>query len=456
MKGFLRLLLYYFRWRSILTGVAVLGALLLGFGLSVSAVNLRAGYGFGMLGYLLGLAMPYFLAPVGLRCLLRNRALAQVPGLPLRAGQALLVLTVIVAVVPVLLRLLVNLHANAVSLAALIFIMASLYSFAMYLILPSRYMPWWFSLTPLVLIGTSARFKLHPSALLDYPMVLTATLLATAVAWALLLYQLAHTRKFEPLYSSTATSYTQHHTLQHAFGPLAGALRGHTVAVASLLFAYPASTVVRYVNVVGFVLLQPIIAVLATQLLGTGNKPSWVTQHPVQIYLLFSLFMGSIASLNQGELSARARLLWLRLAGTRTTLWQHLERELWVNLLILSATLLAISIVAVLLDPTIPYLGHYTLLVMACNAYFLYFQLCSRLYHWPSLLQGFVLLATSLVVIGATIIALRTPGFSVLSLLESGLVLSAAGFRLLARRRFLGVDWLQLRHVVSRQVLAEA
>ncbi|MES2606048.1 MAG: hypothetical protein V4603_14015 [Pseudomonadota bacterium] len=173
---------------------------------------------------------------------------------------------------------------------------------------------------------------------------------------------------------------------------------------------------------------------------------------PLQMFLLISLFCGCISCWAFGEIGARARLLWLRLPGQRSSIWQKLEQELWVNFALLGGIALLNVVAALVLQPEQDHLQHYLFIIVLCAAYDSYVNLCARLYQWPSVVQAIVMLASISAIVAAVYYGIRYPALNAMSILELVLLAMTLLLRTLAKWRFNSVDWLILKHAISKRV----
>jgi hypothetical protein len=73
MKSFLTLFCYFFTWRSVITAVVALGAVLLVLMLNAAMFNSRAAYGLSILAFAFLLVVPYLLSARAVRELISNR-----------------------------------------------------------------------------------------------------------------------------------------------------------------------------------------------------------------------------------------------------------------------------------------------------------------------------------------------------------------------------------------------
>ncbi len=402
MKGFLRILLYFFTWQSIIIGALVFGALMLVLALNVLLLSPYAAFSISLLAFLGLLVVPYISSAPALRCLISSRNLCIIPHFSLKAGLALFLLTLLTAAFLPLAAWVVAQPDITFWLGPKIFIIASLYCALMQLVLPSQRSIGVFSFFPFVLMLVRKYFGLSLLALAANNTIVSAATVLTLLGWAYGLWILAHQQTFKPAYKSGDTAFSQHNALQGAGQFLGLTLSRHIPAAASLLFAYPASLPVRVINVGAWIVMWPLVCTVMMSLLtpAVNGTPVFAA---LPIFLGMSFFMGCLCFISVGELGARARLLWLRLPGGRSQVWRKLELELWTNLGLLTAILLVNVMVVLLISPDQAYLQHYVLLLLACACYDSYRTLCSRLYQWSSLVQALVMIVSLVSIIAAVV-----------------------------------------------------
>lgn len=450
MKGFARILLYYFTWRSVISGMVVGGALLMVAALNALLLSPYVAFTISVLSFMGLLVAPFLSASLALRHIISSRSLGLIPYFALKAGLALLLLTLLTSAFLPMMGWLAGRPLMTLSWAPKLFVIASLFCALMQLLLPSRFLMVGFSVLPFAVVLLVNRFGLSLAALADNKNVVLAAVLLCLAGWAYALKLLAQQRGFKPVLTATSTNFSNYNTME-GFGDMLGInLQGTATAAASLLFAYPASVPVRLFNVGFFVAFSPLLGTWMISLMPTGAGK--IALPLVPAFLLMSFFCGCICCWDLGELGARARLLWLRLPGERSRIWRKLEQELWMNFALLAGVLVLIVASVLLINPHQAYLPYYFMIIMACAFFDSYLNLCARLYQWPSLVQALVLLVSLGSIIVAVFYSLRFPEFSVLNLLAAGLLLLALLFRSLAKLRFSSVDWLVLKHEISRRV----
>lgn len=451
MRGFARILLYFFTWRSVITGAVAVGAALLVLALNALLLSPYTAFSIALLAFVFLLVLPYLSAPIALRQMISSRSLAIIPYFALKAGFALLMLTVLLAGFLPLIGWLLDLAFINLWFGLLLFIIASLYTLATQLILPSKHSVIIFSLLPIGIV-TLLNLSGDSLATLARDGDVVATVAAVVwLGWAYCLWVLTRQQAFAPAAQPADTALTQNHTLKSA-GSFAGwDLEGKLSAVGSLLFAYPASLPLRLINLGSYVLFFPLLSVGIMMLTTAGEPGALVVSH-LQTFLLTSLFCGCISCYAFGEIGARARLLWLRLPGQRSNLWHKLERELWLNFFVLGAFALLIALAARLIEPTQEYLPHYVLILVAFASYDSYLNLCARLFQWPSVVQAIVMIASIGTVVAAIYFSVRFPEPGVLVVLEIAMLLLTLALRQSAKWRFNSVDWLVLKHAISKRV----
>jgi hypothetical protein len=451
MKGFVLLLLYFFTWRSVILGSVCLGLLLLGFAASVAPVSSSGAGALSMLAFVFMLVVPYISAPKMLRAIISNRRLAIVPALPLTTGLAMLLLTLMTAVFVPLSGWLLGAPTEIYWLGPNIFIIASLYTFVTQLLVTSRYV-WvhiqWLPIAVIVLIS------LFGEELWSVATDRTATVLLAGLAaagWLYTLTVLARRRNFKPAYATDITMADQE--TNSWFSSWVNRTPDQVPApVASLLLGYAANLRSRLANIVFIIVVNPLVAVLLMKFLGRngGDKlPISTTDWFLIMSVATSFVAGAIA---WAETGARTRLLWLRLPGARQQIWQALERELWVYvLLLLLTTAMVIAMIALLGEGSL-LLVHYVLLLFTMTMYQRYLPLAARVNNWSSLAQALVMIVSIAAIAFTMIYSLSVASFNLAFLLELCFLLFGVLFRALAKFGFNRVDWQVLRPTISKRV----
>jgi hypothetical protein len=446
------LLLYFFTWRSVLTGSAVLGLVLFAFALNALAQSPYSAYALALLAFV-GLAVPYLSAAFALRKLISSRSLGITPHLPLRVGIVMLLLTLLTAAYVPFVAWLCGIPTITFWLGLRIFVVASLYTALVQLLLPSRHAVFCLSLFPFAfLILVKQAEGIVARLLTDDGLTLWLALL-TIVIWLYVLSVLARNTAFKPAWSTAMTDYTVNNWIQGTSDWRWFKLGTHAPAAGTLLLAYPASVAVRLVNIGGWIMFWPLVSVLVIWNLDLAEGLFSGQSAGIDMFLLYSLLCGCLSCWSYGEVGARARLLWLRTGSDRTSIWKKLERELWINFALLLGVAVTVAVIVAMIGYDNANLWHYPLIIIAFALFDGYRSLCARLYAWPSLVEAMVmLLATA--ILGVTIIfSLGNTALSLLPALELGLLALAALFRFSARARFTNVDWQVLKLAVSKRAM---
>jgi hypothetical protein len=450
MKALGTLLLYFFTWRTVIIGSVFVGAALLALASSIFVFSSNGATAATMLAFIFLLAVPYLSAPYALRMIISNRRLAIVPGLPLRAGLALFVLTCLTAAFIPFSAWLLGGPATIFWLGPEIFVIASLYAMGMQLLVTSRYMLVAVNWLPIVLIVLVTLFGEQLVALAKSGLGVTLLASSAMAGWVYALAVLARRRNFKPRHIPEEGNMDRE--IAAGISSWFGRSTDRGVSrTASLLFGYPASLRSRVASILMALVFNPLIAVLLMLFMGRsqgGPMPFGATE----LFLAMSMLTGFVmASMHANETGARARLLWLRLPGARAKIWEKVESELWINFLLQLALAAVIAVAIALYKGGSALLVHYVLLVFALPLYQNYLTLCARLNHWTSLMQALVMIGSLGAIVVAIVYALRVANFNIGLLAELCLLVLSVVFRTYAKFGFDRVDWQVLRHTASKR-----
>lgn len=424
-------------WQRVLHWLVMMGLAALALSPLVALlIDSHTAFGVFIYGYVAALALPLLAAPVAFRQLIGSRRLALVPHLPLQSGIAWLILTMLAAVGPALGGLLYwpgSIHPQFVPR---MFIVASLYAALLQWALCSRYLVFLLSVGPFVLFF----LLLRVGPLLVAPSATWATAGLCLAGWIGALQILRTRSDFRPLTKVPlgSTDYLWGTMGWQLLSPgFIGRMRS---ASGTLLLGYPDGISGRlwfqFVNII----LSPLLGVGLLYLVGFSNF-----QNPPNLfffYLLFSMISAIAHSLANGELAARSRLLWLRHGGPRNEQWRLVDHTLLGNMLLLALLLLPQTLIGhfVLTAMENFSLLDYLLGTLSCYLLGSYFSLAARIYQW-SLVAQFLII----VVLGPGVAVSYNQDAVPLLLLFPAVTMVALLFRSLARRRFLEVDWLQVK-----------
>lgn len=172
-----------------------------------------------------------------------------------------------------------------------------------------------------------------------------------------------------------------------------------------------------------------------------GDGENNAAENPAALFLLFSLVMTIVSSMNSGELAARCRLIWLRQSGSRHDHWHYMERTLLTNVALTFALIFVIAAAIQLFSPTLPLSPlDYLLGGISCNLLGAYLSLTVRISNWSIWLQ--ILL---ICVLGPGIALAFNQDLVAIPVLSMFILLLALYFRQLAQRRFTGIDWYRVK-----------
>jgi hypothetical protein len=462
MKSYGLILLYLFTWRTVITGAMFLGLLLLALALSTSIYNPYLAFSLAVIAFMNLLGVPYLSAAPAMRKLISNRSLSIMPNFSFRVGLVLLTLTIVTAGFLPLLGWFFAMPGMSFSFALKLFIVISLYTGLMQLLLPSQHAVMGFSLAPFLILFLLNLFEETVWRLYNNDSFIMMLSFATLGLWFYALWILAHKRTFKPAFANSMAGFSQNNWIHDAQLLKRFDLGAKASPAGSVLLAYPATIPIRLLNISYLLVVSPLVSAILLKLIGFGQEaaPASAGIEPVtapdalDLFLLFSLFTGCISSWAYGEIGARARLIWLRIGGSRNLLWRRMEAQLWMNIGLLSCLTLVIVLIASLFGKT--GLLHYPLLIIACAFYDGYYNLCARVHGWSSLSQALVMLTSLGILVASLIATFKNPELNILFVLETGMVLLAVLFRTLSKIRFNRVDWQVLKPVLNKRTQAES
>jgi hypothetical protein len=421
-------------------GVALIPLLLL-----IGMFNPRFAFGLAVWDYIILLAIPFTLAPKMLRTLICNRRLVLVPGLARRAVVVALLFTLLHAGFINAMAAFYRVPGPHLHNAVQMFVVSSFYMLVMQYAVTTAWAVVLVSLFPLVSIVTILFITLGRGQQWLGDDHLAWLMLATGLGWGLGWWRCGRDHRFRPEHPTMEQFNTNVH--QHA--PVVQWLMSGSSTVtapdATLLIGYPANLATRLRVLVYMVFLGPVVGTLTLSLTDFGSRWSY---HPgvVDIFLGASLFPATFAAFHSIEWVARLRLLWLRRRCQREELWQLLERQQAISLLLL----LVVSLI--LLTVSLQFSGlrsglllHYPLLIASCNAFYGYYIVCARTSAWPRYLGFTLSIVGSVLVFAAVATALALDDVTALYVLEGVALIAAAALRRLGHQRMLSIDWLVVR-----------
>ena len=440
MRGMFFVFLAFFLWLRPLGWIATLGLALAVLALSVTRVDPDLSFGLALWGGLGLLLLPFLLAPVAFRGLVANLRLSLLPNFHLRAGLALLLLTLLVSAwLP-----LAGLYAGA-SLHPLLFprlfIGASVYVGLMQVFLPSRHIVAIFTFLPFLIIIVLTWFGKALVPLLFEPAFVMAGLPLCAAGWAWGLRTLHRRNLFRPVYQTGSNDdwlyfdfgWSNRHGLGKVRSP-----------AGTLLLGYPDGIVSRLLRILNFTLVSPLVCIAFLYLIGPAEQRE---DNPVMAdlpsaFLGFCLFSALLCTWNYGEMAARCRMLWLRLGSGRSEQWRVMEGTIWLNLALLYSSAGLIALLLWLLFPMpAEYPLHFIAFLVSRTLFDVYYNLFARVQNWPKAFSGLLGLLSGVVALLVIGFAAASNNASLLVALEALQFVLAAVFRRAALREFQCIDW---------------
>lgn len=441
-RGLLQLARCIVGARPLLKYLALLGLLLVPAALLLRlwADAPRLGFGLGLLGCVLALGLPLLVAPMLLRGLLGQRSLALSPGFPFNCGLLLLLWTLALAAVPALLAWLWDIPIGGL-VGLRLFLGVSLYVGLLTWMLGSPRAPLLFSVVPLLLFlgvqALAARLLplwYSPGALL----LLGGGALAGWAGWLWHLHGRHHFSRLPQQFNGSLDGGQDYRQLLGEQRWLFS-LTSEPPA-ATLLLGHPGSWLGRFLQYGQMLLLTPLLCTTLLwfiELNGPGKDF-------LPLLLLFNLATLTFTPFAFGELAARARCLWLRVDGGRSTLWRFVEQQLLRNYVVLFGISVVLASGVLLVHPALAARWPWALLVLVASLHNGYFSLLARLQQW-SWGQFLYLLPVCCGSVALFVLA-TTRGLPHPALLPvAPLLLLTALCRQRAARAFRRVDWLRLK-----------
>jgi hypothetical protein len=417
----------------------------------------RVTFGIAVWTFFVLLVFPAFAAPLALRTLLSNRRLMIMPGFARNAVLALFVYAVLTAAfLPCFAWLYAIPHFPA-NVMMYVFALLSIYFLITFFLAGVQWGMQMLGIliAPIIIFGSKTLNGAGQLPQLDTGELYALTVVVL-LCWALALLFVPKVRHVAPPKIYGLQQDQQMLTrMATSLGPALWASADNKGSPAlSLMLGYPANnySVVRLKLLAG--LLGPLPMVAIVQLTDIGrNRFSWpeILMMLMFVYSFSAVLMG----IQNAELVARLRLLWLKAPRLRKDLWtmldtQHLLSQL--TFLLLTSLLAAVASFALSFAPLL--LLHYPLLLLALNANTSYYSIYARINRW-SMLTGFIVIGTCLAVSGWLVAkALHSDTVMPLLALEVVLLGLALTWRQLAKAQFSHIDWQALKPMNTRRGVA--
>lgn len=445
--GLLHLLQFLFTSNSLIKFLSIGGCIVLPLALLSWFASKYFAYGLVIYIYIASLVLPYLLLAPATSLLLGSRRLALIPGFAFTAGIASFLLTALLAGIMPLFTWMLGITGVSPLLGVTIFVTASLYTAIMHFCLSSRYAPLLASSIPVAIVIGFFLIEERTGGLISRPASMLSLFILCIFGWLLALRRLYVRNSFKGMYrvQNTGLSRDYDYTRDSISGDWLFAGR-NIPAASSLLLAYPATVPGRLVNTLATMLISPVMCALFLTILSLDEEPGLGF---FSMLIIFNLFMSAFYPWAWGELLARGRLLWLRMAGDRSRFWRFIEGQIVVNY----ASMFSISVLLYALAWLLPALDApgaiFLLLSISAGLHNGYFNIMARARHWASWMQALGMILTLAATGAALVYAIKTEDYLFLQLLCPLLLMLTFVYRGSARRAFDEVDWLRLKPVFN-------
>ena len=387
----------------------------------------------------LALFVPLIPMPTAVRDLLTNRQLKLVPGLHQAVGLAVLGQTVFLAGVVAMAA--VAEGNDGIKAAAQTFVAVSLYHLVMQRFLSSRLLPFLLIVSIFGFVGfIRVAEDLSATGWFERTPVLAATA-AMCVGWAYALHRLRQQTLFAhapPDHMSIAIASVNRTGQKLVSSNPIGRLLGYPTTLRERLATATVAIFVSPVVAAGFALAALIlVGRLADE--HPELRTAWVFDFAGGLVLAISLVNGWLASSSTG-LVQRTRLLWLRHAVSRDSLWRMLEGLVLKNLVGYYVVALLTSGVVFFSAVARPYIGVYLTAMVSGSLLSAYFSI--------NVAVGRPMLAYALVsgVVGITfVVGLLMGASGAVWISQTAALLMAWLLRGEARQAFEHLDWSTVR-----------
>lgn len=442
MKGFRNIIAYYFNQSLFLRVLFVLGIVLL---IPVSILLLsmspenrdKVAFPFLLLPFWVSIGITYLVAPSAARRLLACRNTSLVPGFHLTIGLSLLVFTLVMVSVPVLLSLVLTV-GSPVLLAVVLFVTASLYCVVVQVFLTLPVKPQLLSYLSLAIVLFMIRYgepiwlwSIAGSGIFIMPLL-------CCTGWCLALLRLYRNHQF-PLNRQTAATFRQDLWSSPPSWPLDEGRGKVATATGTLLLGHPDGLANRLLRMLGLIVVVPLINLFI--LYNVGMFEDGTEGMFAKFAIIMMIVITFIISQQSPEIVARARWLWLRCDGDRQSLWRMVENRLLREQMLAYALMFIIIMTLLLLTGTalIHIISFCSMLV--AGFFLTYCGVFCRISELKTVAFVAFLIGGPAFVI-TTVIGLFSDNYFPALVTQLVLATLALIFHILARRRFLSIDWL--------------
>lgn len=445
MNGFRKILAYYFNQSLFLRVLLVLGIVLL---IPVSTVLLsmspenrdKAALPFLLLPFWISIGITYLVAPSAARRLLACRHTSLVPGFHLSVGLSLLAFTLVMTCVPAVLSLVLTVGSPGL-LAAVLFVTASLYCAVVQVFLTLPVNPQLLSGLSLAIAIFMIRYgeAIWPWSIAGPGLFILPVL--CCAGWCLALLRL-HRRHHFALNRQTAASFRQDLWSSPASWPLDDGHGKVATATGTLLLGHPDGLANRLLRMLALILVVPLINLFILYSVGMfedGQEGLFA-----KFAIIMMIVITFIISQQSPEIVARARWLWLRCDGDRQSLWRLVESRLLREQMFAYALMFLIIMTLILVTgtPLIHVISFCSMLIAGC--FLTYCGVFCRISDLKAVAFVAFLIGGPAFFI-TTVIGLFSDNYFPALVTQLVLATLALVFHILARRRFLDIDWLSVK-----------
>lgn len=445
MKGVAQIFWYYLTWQRTMALVAGAGVVMMLVAVLLSLfVSERLGEPLIVPSIFFVFMFPLTAAPLAFRELIANRRMSLLPGFPVRAGLALLLLigsfSVSVGLV------LMDEVSFPLTAPVTLFAWASIYAGLIQLFLTFRFMSSVlpvFGLAWLYVLG--AELSLEPVARfwLDQRTQL-ASLGLGIPGWIPAFLILARKHRFRPI------AKRRDELGQQILGPVGWTIqrRGGLVrqVAHSFLLGYPDALASRLLVMLWRIVVLPAMTGLLFCFLYFDAGESWDPAQGLAFALLTALVAVAATAVGYAETAARCRQLWLRCGGDRISQWRTLETCLLPELALLAAVVTVVTAAVYGLDLLPGFvLLHYVLLLIGTALFYTYLGLVIRITHHFSVAILALLTFSFILLLAGIGVSAATDSSVLIGGIEAGLLAMALLLRRVAMRGFGRIDWHRVR-----------
>lgn len=445
MMRTMTLLLYYFRWQRTMFWTTVIGvaATVLGLGLLMLS---RAAWGLVAFGAVLAIGFPAAFAGFAFRQLISNRRFALVPDLRRTAALALLLMALLASGAMVIFASIFSQESlgpgDLLRFALFAFSAASASLLISQWLVTRSFGLIGFAVLPIVALRLAVLGGPPATVLLGTPGRLAALSIA---GWVWLLVAAKRPTLPRPVAAprwagGASTATRQDGSGNYQWSPHWGS--GRTPA-GTLMRGMPDGWGNRLIAIFIALLSFPVTAWLVMLLIGVPAGDAERNPFNARFFLFVSLLgFATMTSIAMAEWPAGLRRVWLRVGGDRSAAWRAMERMLLGDLLAAALAATVVALVFGLFSNIGPaFLALYVAGCLVAAWVLANIGFWTRAAGWHRLVHAFFFFGLALPCFGVGLYATRNDAPELAFWLVSALAALAIGFRALARRAVLRIDW---------------